>query len=196
MRAGLFQIPRTSKDLFMNCDFHRLLKGLSNQLALALGLAIICAASAFSGQRRGKTPIAPVAENIQWETFLIKGEPQPTFRFAVAHQHAATGCYGYLYISRDEIWYEVKAPAKDRNHAFREPRSTVTEARQWRFMGSSMPEVEFKFSRGNTYHFFRLRESLLVEPNLESKKLRWEDIRSWEPLVQAVQDFDAMVRVA
>ncbi|MHB8653202.1 MAG: phage tail family protein [Terriglobia bacterium] len=180
----------------MNCDFHRLLKGLSNQLALALGLAIICAASAFSSQRRGKTPIAPVAENIQWETFLIKGEPQPTFRFAVAHQHAATGCYGYLYISRDEIWYEVKAPAKDRDHAFREPRSSVTEARQWRFMGSSMPEVEFKFSRGNTYHFFRLRESLLAEPNLESKKLRWEDIRSWEPLVQAVQNFDAMASLA
>src|SRR5579859_3849545 len=196
MRAGLFQIPRTSKDLFMNCDFHRLLKGFSNLLAIALGLALICAASASSGQRRGKTPAAPVAENIQWETFLIKGEPQPTFRFAVAHQHAATGCYGYLYVSRNEIWYEVKAPAKDRDHAFREPRSSVTEARQWRVMGRSMPEVEFKFSRGNTYHFFRLRESLLAEPNLESKKLRWEDIRSWEPLVQAVQNFDAMASLA
>ena len=196
MRAGLFQIPRISKDLFMNCRFHRPPKSFNNPLALALGLALICATSTYSGQRRGKIPAAPIAENIQWETFLIKGEPQPTFRFAVAHQHAATGCYGYLYISRDEIWYEVKAPAKDRDHAFREPRSTVTEARQWRFMGSSMPEVEFKFSSGKTYHFFRLRESLLVEPNLESKKLKWEDVRSWEPLAQAVENFDAMVRVA
>ncbi len=101
-----------------------------------------------------------------------------------------------MYISRNEIWYEVKAPAADRDHAFREPRSTVTEARQWRFMGSSMPEVEFKFSRGRTYHFFRLRESLLEEPNLESKKFKWEDVRSWEPLVQAVENFDAMALVA
>jgi len=180
----------------MNCTFLRPLKRFSNPLALAIGLALICAASAYSGQVRRKAAAEPVAENISWETFLIKGEPQPTFRFAVAHQHAATGCYGYLYVSRNEIWYEVKAPAKDRDHAFREPRSSVTEARQWRLMGSGMPEVEFKFSRGNTYHFFRLRESLLEEPNLESKKLKWEDVRSWEPLVQAVENFDAMVTLA
>jgi len=160
-----------------------------------LGLALIFA---VSGQAQGKrkTAAKTADENVAWETFLIKGEPQPTFRFAVAHQHAATGCYGYLYISRNEIWYEVKAPATDSNHAFRYPRSTLTEARQWRFMGSTMPEVEFKFSHGGTYHFFRLRENIMEGPLPDPKKMKWEDIRSWQPVEQAAENFDEMVHLA
>lgn len=170
-------------------------KGLLGRLALILGLGLLVAVSANSREKQ-KSGATPAAENVAWETLLIKGEPQPTFRFAVAHQHAASGCYGYLYVSRDEVWYEVKSPATDSDHGFRYPRSTVTEARQWKFMGSSMPEVEFKFSSGKTYHFFRVRESLLEQPSLTSKSLKWEDIRSWEPLAQAVEDFDATVRMA
>jgi len=140
----------------------------------------------------------PVAapQSVEWEKFLIKGEPDPTFRIAVAHQHAATGCYGYLYVTRNEIWYEVIAPASDSSHGFRFPRATLTDARQWRFMGSTMPEVEFKFANGRTYHFFRVREELIGQPSAESRKLRWEDVLSWEPLAQAAMNFNATVRLA
>ena len=179
----------------MNFDFQFHLRVFGRRLGLALGLALIFATSGQAQVKR-KTLAKTANENVAWETFLIKGEPQPTFRFAAAHQHAATGCYGYLYISRNEIWYEVKAPASDGNHAFRYPRSTLTEARQWRFIGSTMPEVEFKFSHGGTYHFFRLRESLLEGPLPDPKKMKWEDIRSWQPLEQAADKFDEMVRLA
>lgn len=140
----------------------------------------------------------PVAapQSVEWEKFLIKGEPDPTFKFPVAHQHAATGCYGYLYVTRNEIWYEVIAPASDSSHGFRFTRATLTDARQWTFMGSAMPEVEFKFANGKTYHFFRVREVLIGQPSAASRKLGWEDVLSWEPLAQAAMNFDATVRVA
>jgi len=163
-------------------------------LILALLLTTVAPSYSLGGQRIAQKTAA-ASESVAWEKFLIKGEPQPTLRLPVAHQHAATGCYGYLYVSRDEIWYEVLTPASDRDHAFRFPRATLTDARQWRFMGSSMPEVEFKFSNGKTYHFFRVREGLVDQPNA-SPKLRWEDVLSWEPLAQATLNFESTVRIA
>jgi hypothetical protein len=166
-------------------------------LPLLLAFALIAPATAYSQRTKNAQPTTAVAgDSVDWEKFLIKGEPQPTFRIPAAHQHAATGCYGYLYISRDEIWYEVMAPASDHDHAFRYSRATLADARQWRFMGTAMPEVEFKFTNGKTYHFFRIRQSYLDQPNLGSSKFRWEDVLSWEPLAQAATNFDEMVRVA
>ena len=145
--------------------------------------------------RKGRAETVPADDSVEWNEFLIKGEPTPTLRIPVAHQHSATGCYGYLYVTRNEIWYEVLAPAKDREHAFRLPRASLTDARQWRFMGSSMPEVELKFSGGKVFHFFRVRQSYLNQPNLGSAKFRWEDVLSWEPMVQATTNFDEVVRI-
>jgi hypothetical protein len=133
---------------------------------------------------------------VDWDKFLIKGEPQPTLKIPVAHQHAATGCYGYLYVTRDEIWYDVTYPPNDHSHAFRFPRATLTAAQQWRFMGSVMPEVEFKFSNGRTYHFFRVREILSDPANQQPRKFGWDDVLSWEPLAQAAMNFDDTVRIA
>jgi hypothetical protein len=162
---------------------------------LAMGLVLISASLGGSKSRERTVP-KPVPENVPWETLLIKGEPQPTFRFAVAHEHAKTACYGYLYFSRNEIWYEVKAPAADSGHAFRYSRSKVAVARQWRLLGTAMPEIEFKFSSGGTYHFFRLRESFLEGPPTDAKRLTWEAVLNWEPLLQATDRFEEMVRLA
>jgi hypothetical protein len=165
-------------------------------LLLALALTTLAPSYSVGGQKRGAAMPVAAPQSVEWEKFLIKGEPDPTFRIAVAHQHAATGCYGYLYVTRNEIWYEVIAPASDSSHGFRFPRATLTDARQWRFMGSTMPEVEFKFANGRTYHFFRVREELIGQPSAESRKLRWEDVLSWEPLAQAAMNFNATVRLA
>ena len=167
-------------------------------LYLPLLVAFVLSAPVPSySQLAKRTQFAPGAgESVDWDKFLIKGEPTPTLRIPAAHQHAATGCYGYLYVSRDEIWYEVISPAKDRDHAFRLPRATLSDARQWKFMGSTMPEVELKFTNGRVFHFFRVRQSYLDQPNLGSAKFRWEDVLSWEPLAQAATDFDQVVRIA
>lgn len=167
---------------------------------MSVGLAVVVVSFAGASQRRSKKasrePVAgDEAQAFVWQNFLLKNAPEPTFRFAVGHQHTATGCYGYMYITRQEIRYEVKSPEKDSDHGFRYPRVSLTEARQWRLMGSSLPEAEFKFARGGTYHFFRVRESMMEDPDLGSRKFRWEDVVSWEPLVEAAH-FDRALESA
>jgi len=181
----------------MNWNQGHLQKSFGGLLALALGLAF---ASAVSAYPRGTEQVAAGLEvenqNVTWEKFLVKGKPQSTFRFAVGHQHTTTACYGYLYVSREEIWYEVKAPTADATHEFRYPLATLAEARQWKFLGATKPEAELKFSQGKTYHFFRIPESLLEDPDLEHHKLKADDMLSWEPIVQAAENFDETVRLA
>ena len=162
-----------------------------------LALVLTAPTPSYS-QRSRKGQPATVADTgtVEWDKFLIKGEPTPTLRIPAAHQHAASGCYGYLYVTRSEIWYEVISPPKDRDHAFRLPRATLSDARQWRFMGSTMPEVELKFSGGKVFHFFRIRQDYVNRPDLASTKFRWEDVLSWEPLAQAATNFDGIVRIA
>jgi hypothetical protein len=162
---------------------------------LAAASAVLLFAASGFGQvrRKGVGPPLAADEEISWEKYLVRDAPEPTFRFAVAHQHAAKACYGYLYITRETIRYEVRQPDSDREHGFSYPRSSITEARQWRFMRSSLPEAEFKFLGGKTYHFFRIRESMVEEP---SPKFRWEDVRTWQPLVEAAEHFNEVLSSA
>jgi len=164
------------------------------RVLVALGVVLLLGTSAFAQFRR-KAVGPPLAadEEIAWEKYLVKDAPEPTFRFAVAHQHKASACYGYLYITREMMRFEVIQPEKDREHGFSYPRSSVTEARQWKLMASRMPEVEFKFLGGKTYHFFRIRESLVGE---QDPKFRWEDVRTWQPLIEAAMHFNDVLRSA
>jgi len=59
-----------------------------------------------------------------------------------------------LYVNPDEVWYEVAAPANNKDHAFRAPRSQII-ARQWVLMGQPQNITEIKFGR-STYHFWLL----------------------------------------
>jgi hypothetical protein len=156
---------------------------------------MLCAVPAFAQLARKRAVRQPLAEEeeVTWERYLVGDASEPTIRFAVAHQHRAGGCYGFLYISHNEMRYVVKSPAEDREHGFQYSRASLTEARQWRVLGSSMPEVEFKFANGKTYHFFRVRETLVDEPGV---KLRWEDVRTWQPLAQAALHFDQVLLLA
>jgi hypothetical protein len=183
------------QDLELKKDYRRRSVGIYSRLALAFGLALFSALGAASATKQ--KPITTVVNKpVEWDKLLVKGEPTPIIRFAVAHQHAASGCIGYLYITRGEIEYVVKKPASDSDHSFHFARSLLTVARQWKVMGSAMPELELKFSNGKTYHFFRVRESLITEPTLDPGKLKWEDVRSWEPMLQAIQHFDETVQMA
>jgi hypothetical protein len=160
--------------------------------ALSVILLLTPPGLAQLARKRASTPLA-ADEEIAWEKYLVQDAPEPTFRFAVAHQHAASACFGYLYITRDTIRYEVRQPLENREHGFSYPRSSITEARQWRVLGSRMPEAEFKFLGGKIYHFFRIRESMVDEP---SPKFRWEDVRTWQPLIEAATRFNEVLRSA
>jgi hypothetical protein len=174
---------------------NRLLMSSKSGLLLALELAIISSLCASASTK--KKPVNTIVdEPVEWGKLLIKGEPTPIIRFTVAHQHAASGCIGYLYLTRGEIEYVVKQPASDSNHSFRYARSLLEDARQWRLMGSAMPELELKFSNGKTYHFFRVRETMITEPSLDAGKMKWEDVRTWEPMLQAIQNFEPTVKMA
>jgi len=110
-------------------------------------------------------------------------------RYPVAHQHAMTGCYGYLYVSRDSMRYEVVQPEKDKGHSFERPRSQLTVAKQWTFMGKGLPEAEFKFAGGGTYHFFHIRKELVQSGG----KLDWGSVLAYQDLISAVNDFETIV---
>ena len=161
-----------------------------------LGVILLCGTSAFAqfARKRTAAPVVVATEDgVRWETFLVKDAAEPTLRFTVAHQHGASACYGELFITRGTVRYVVKAPEKDRDHSFNYPRQSLVEARQWRFMRSTMPEVEYKFSGGGTYHFFRIRESMFTNP---SQKFTWDDVLTWEPLSRAALEFDQILAMA
>jgi hypothetical protein len=162
------------------------------RVLVAFSAVLLLGTSAFAQfRRKGVGPPLAADEEIPWEKYLVKDAPEPTIRFAVMHQHAGRGCYGYLYFTRETIRFEVVQPDSDREHAFSYPRSSITEARQWKVLGSRIPQAEFKFPDGKTYHFFRIRESMLEEP---SPRLRWEDVRTWQPLVEAATHFNEVLR--
>ena len=121
---------------------------------------------------------------------LVTSGPDPVFRIPVAHQHAASGCGGYLYFSRTTMRFEVLHPDKDKIHAFEEPLASLTVAKQWTFMGTSMPEAEFKFRDGRVFHFFRVRKRMA---EAESEKFNWDDVLPWDLLIDAATKFDVIL---
>lgn len=73
--------------------------------------------------------LVPVAPGAAWsqETETPK-RPNPVIRFAVAHLHGGTSCYGHLYFSRDRIRYQSVRPLAVK-HSFSSARSEVAEAK-------------------------------------------------------------------
>jgi len=171
---------------------------------LAVGLALL-AAFPLSLQAQSKAAPSPQEQKesaARGEVLLSQSEGGPDLisgpggefilRYPVAHQHAATGCLGWLYISRDTMRYEVLHPPQDMGHAFELKRSDLTVAQQWRFWGKLFNEAEFKFRGGGTYHFFHIRKSILQSRNT---KFTWGEVLSFQDLVNGAQSFDDVVAV-
>ncbi|HKO03985.1 MAG TPA: hypothetical protein VJW51_04515 [Candidatus Acidoferrales bacterium] len=121
---------------------------------------------------------------------LVTTGPEPAVRFPVVHQHAASGCGGYLYFSKRTIRYEVLHPDKDKGHSFEYPMSDLVVAKQWTFLATSMPEVEYKFRDGRVFHFFRVKRKMAES---ESQKFGWDDVLPYEALVDAAMNFDSLL---
>jgi len=73
--------------------------------------------------------------------------PEGDVRFAVAHQHRnSSWCYGYLYVTNDQVRYEVVQPGSDQKHGFAINRAGVTAR------GSAQDVFEL-VAPGATYRF-------------------------------------------
>ena len=96
-----------------------------------------------------------------------------------------TGCYGYLYFSRDAIWYEVAS--KDKAHAFSEKRADLVSAGEWSKVKAA---VEMKFRDGSTFHFFHVKPIVL---ETQPKFPGWDVVLPGADLIQAAMRFDEAV---
>jgi hypothetical protein len=95
------------------------------------------AASANAGVGSPQTQPAPASDPV----------PEGDVRFAVAHQHRnSSWCYGYLYVTNDQLRYEVVQPASDQKHGFAINRGGVTAR------GSAQDAFELT-AQGATYRF-------------------------------------------
>lgn len=89
-------------------------------------------------------------------------------RFAMAHDHKFSWCYGYLYIDGDTISYEVDHPASFKNHEFKIKRSELQTLGRWRVFGQSMDALELKFGK-STYHLWWLQDENEVHTGPERR---------------------------
>lgn len=88
-------------------------------------------------------------------------DPQAV-RFAVAHQHESSWCFGYLYVSSGAISYVVTTPATDQQHSFNLKRSQVTSAGAWIYR--QQPLKALRLEVGNLhYHFWWLPDEQVVQ---------------------------------
>jgi hypothetical protein len=91
----------------------------------------------------------------------VASDPQAV-RFAVAHQHTGSWCFGYLYVSPAAISYVVTTPAKDQNHSFTFQRSQITSVKPWVRDQQTLKAV--RFTIGNTaYHFWWMPNEEVVQ---------------------------------
>lgn len=124
---------------------------------------------------------------------LVSLGGEPAVRIPVAHQHAASGCGGYLYFSASKIRFEVLYPERDKPHAFEYPRADLVVAKQWTIMGSPLQEAEFKFRDGRVFHFFRVKKKLAEN---ESEKMTWDNVLPYELLLEGATNYPALLASA
>lgn len=162
---------------------------MTRRLSLLVPIVLLSVSLSYAQfmSKRGRAA-APASDDA---VELVSSGDNPVFRYPVAHQHAASGCGGYLYFSRDTIRYEVVQPEKDKGHSFQQRRADLTVAGQWRFWGQAMDEAEYKFRDGSVYHFFRVRKAFVDSST--SGRLNWSDVLPHQELVDAALDFDGIL---
>lgn len=106
-------------------------------------------------------------------------------RFPIALQHSGSWCYGYLYVGRDRVRFEVVRPQSDSKYFFDVARTDVS-VRQLVLLGLPQDEVELK-AKGVTYHLLWLADEREVNSGAPR---RWGPPISQAPdaLIAAVQN--------
>ncbi|HVP43911.1 MAG TPA: hypothetical protein VMS96_10795 [Terriglobales bacterium] len=146
---------------------------------------LLLAASASAQLFKRPQPGIPADED---GAQLVKSGDESVLRYPVAHVHFGSGCAGYLYFSRDKIWYEVVRPEGEKGHSFQYARSDLSNANQWTIWGQPNEAAELKFHGGTTtYHFMRMRKRWI---DGGTTKLDWANVLAYQELVEAATRFD------
>lgn len=95
------------------------------------------------------------------QTASAANDPQAV-RFALAHQHTASWCFGYLYVSPTAISYAESTPAKDQAHSFNFQLSQITTLGRWNYGQQNLNALELKFGKA-TYHFWWMANEQVVQ---------------------------------
>jgi len=160
-------------------------------LALVVALSLLAGSAAAQFATKSPAPSTPAVSDPGGESggpdLITDAAGNPILKYPVGHQHAASGCGGYLYISKDRIKFEPKV---DPAHAFDYARADLTVAQQWRFLGTAMQEAEFKFRNGTTWHFFHLKKRTVEGNNM---RFGWSEVLDFSPLVNGATRFDEVV---
>lgn len=153
------------------------------RLCLLLALCLLTGIASAQLFKRPQPGIPSDEDGAQ----LVKSGNDPVIRYPVAHVHFGNGCAGFLYFSRDKIWYEVLRPEGDKTHSFEYSRADMTAANQWRLWGQANESAELKFRNGAVFHFFRMRKRWI---DSTSTKFDWNEALPYQELVEAATRFD------
>ena len=88
-------------------------------------------------------------------------DPQAV-RFAVAHQHTASWCFGYLYVSPSAISYVASTPANAQGHSFNFQSSQITSVGPWTKDQQTLKAVRIRIGSVN-YHFWWMPNEQVVQ---------------------------------
>jgi hypothetical protein len=88
-------------------------------------------------------------------------DPQAV-RFAVAHQHTTSWCFGYLYVSPTAISYAESTPAKDQSHSFSFQSSQITSIGPWTYNQQTLKAARIRIGSTN-YHFWWMPNEQVVQ---------------------------------
>lgn len=159
-------------------------------LVFVLALAGVSASAQFA-KKAAAAPASPGVSGAEGERGgpeLAGDEANPALRYPAAHQHAMTGCMGYLTITRERMTFESKTePA----HSFDRALADMTTAQQWRLLGTALQEAEFKFRGGGTYHLFHVKKRTVENANT---RFGWDDVLDFQALIDGATRFDEVVQ--
>ncbi|MGH9492546.1 MAG: hypothetical protein ACRD2K_03510 [Terriglobales bacterium] len=135
-------------------------------------------------------PALPAQATDQSEPQLADTSDNPQLKYAVAHGHRVGWCYGYLYISREGVRYEVSQPESDKPHAFTLQRAEIVSAGKWSGpFGMGPPNwFSFKPRKGGQISFKHIRVQ-----NVETGQLARDEGLPYTDLVEGYNNFDAVL---
>jgi hypothetical protein len=112
---------------------------------------------------------------------------QPELKYAVAHGHHVGWCFGYLYISRQSVRYEVAQPESDKAHGLTLQRADIASAGEWRGPLGAGPRnwFSFKLRKGGQLSFKHIRVQ-----NVETGQLTRDEGLPYADLVEGYDKFD------
>ena len=123
------------------------------RLVLFSAVAVSLSAAPNAARQAAAPPAA--------QTASAANDPQAV-RFALAHQHTASWCFGYLYVSPTAISYVESTPPKDQGHSFNFQLAQITTLGRWNYAQQNLNALELKFGKA-TYHFWWMANEQVVQ---------------------------------